>query len=94
MYGTTDIDDVGVVMKQFEKAALRLHCVLCGDTMFIMEPGRYVCIGCHLRQSIVAQCNEQFFEDGDLLVKEIRITLEKAREDVNLMREFIAELKK
>lgn len=96
MSGATGIEDVGV-MEPFEKATLKLHCVLCGDTMFAMDAGRYVCIGCNVSQEIMVRFGnrigfEQFADE--ILPEEIHIIHRFVGIDVDLLHEVIKGLKK
>lgn len=102
MSGATGVEDVGVA-KQFEKAVLKLHCVLCGDTLFVMDVDRYVCIECNVRQEITVRLGTctyestadgglQSFEGEKILPEEFRISIEKVSMDVDLLKEFIGSV--
>lgn len=99
MSGATGVEDVGMT-KQFEKAVLKLHCVLCGDTLFVMDVGRYICIECNVRQEITTRLDThtyistpdgklQSFEGEGIVPEEIHINIEKVSMDVDLLKEFI-----
>lgn len=99
MSGATGVEDVGT-KNPFEKAPLKLHCMFCGDTMFLMDVGRYACIGCNVRQEIVIRFDThkyesaadgglQSFEGEGILSEEVHINIEKASGNVSLLREFI-----
>jgi hypothetical protein len=99
MSGATGVEDVGVT-ERFEKAVLKLHCVLCGDTMFVMDISRYVCIECNVRQEVTVRLGThsyesrsdgslQSFEGEDILPEEVRISIEKASVDTDLLKEFM-----
>ena len=68
---------VGHVQGQFEKAALKLHCVYCGDTMFAMDPGLYICIACNVRQEIMVRFGEDIFQEfeDEILPEELHIII-------------------
>jgi len=94
MCGATGIEDVGM-MKQFEKAALKLHCVFCGDTMFLVDVGRCVCLGCNTRQEIMVRFGditgfEQFADD--IVPEEVHIVLHSTDGKTNLLNELIKHL--
>ncbi|MDP3778814.1 MAG: hypothetical protein Q8R30_02045 [bacterium] len=82
---------------QFEKATLKLHCVCCGDTMFVMDAGVHICIGCNTRQEIMVRFGdregfEQF--EGDILPEEIHIMVRSPDIGTNLLSEVAEEFKK
>ena len=102
MSGATGVEDVGAT-EQFEKTVLKLHCVLCGDTMFVMDVGRYVCIGCNVRQEVtirlgthnyepISDDNLQSFEGEDTVPEEIHINIEKVSMGADILKEFIGTL--
>ena len=68
---------VGPVQGQFEKAALKLHCVYCGDTMFTMDPGLHICIACNVRQEIMVRFGENISQEleDEILPEEIHIII-------------------
>lgn len=78
-----------VEMQCFEKATLKLHCMWCGDTMFVMDTGRYVCIGCNIRQEIAVRFGEDIFAEfeDEILPEEIRIIQHVVSFDTNLLDE-------
>jgi len=94
MSGATGVEDVGMT-KQFEKTALKLHCVFCGDTMFVMDIGRCVCLGCNSRQEIVVRFGDRLgFEQfaDEILPEEVRIVLHSTDGKTNLLNELIKHL--
>lgn len=85
-----------VEMRRFEKATLRLHCMWCGDTMFVMSAGKYVCVGCNVRQEVVVRFGEDIFVEfeDEILPEEIHITQHVACVDANLLNEVAQVFKR
>lgn len=96
MCGATSVEDVGVT-KQLEKSAVKLHCVYCGDTMFVMDVGSYVCIACNVRQEIMVRFgNTEGFEQfaDEILPEEVHVVMHFPHIGTNLLREIVEGFKK
>lgn len=96
MSGATGVEDVGVT-EQLKKSVVRLHCVWCGDTMFVMDAGSYVCIACNVRQEIIVRFgNREGFEQfaDVILPEEIHIIMHAPHIGVNLLHEVTEGFKK
>ncbi|GEM_PF-6874075 len=96
MSRATPVEDSGT-REQFEKATLKLHCVWCGDTMFVMDAGRvHICIGCNVRQEITVRFGdrtgfEQFADE--IMPEEIHIMMRIPDMGTNLLNEFVEGFK-